>query len=96
MGNGRQVMLIPSIKKWVSISLVWGTAMLMLCSAPGIVVSSSQEAIPAMNEDNDAAVKLGGTRKITYEVSDIGESYLKPTDYSKLGRHDHTKSGINE
>ncbi|MEM0342622.1 MAG: hypothetical protein QXU73_00005, partial [Thermoplasmata archaeon] len=96
MRNGWQVMLMPLIKKWISISLVWGTSMLMLCSAPGVVVFSSQGAITTDNENNDAAVKLGDTRKITYEVSDVGESYLKPTDYSKLGRHDHTESGINE
>jgi len=66
-----------------------------------IMVASAFAMLPLgtksqASDDNSAKAAIGGTRSIKYEIYDIGESYLKPTDYNMLGKHDHTKSGINQ
>jgi hypothetical protein len=38
----------------------------------------------------------GAVRSLKYEISRLGESYVKPTNYSMLGRSDHTQPGINQ
>ena len=58
-------------------------------------LSKSPKGVSAPDEEQSAEIEIGGTRSIKYEMFDVGESYLKPTDYSKLGRHDHSQSGIN-
>jgi len=59
------------------------------------VLSKSPNGANSPDDDKTAKIELGGARKITYKISNIGESYLKPTDYSKLGRHNHAQSGVN-
>jgi len=70
---------------------------IMVASAFAIISfdASEKTLVPDDENEKNAKSQLGGTRKITYQIYDIGESYLKPTDYNKLGRHDHSKSGIN-
>jgi hypothetical protein len=70
---------------------------IMVTSAFVLLMPSAPKKV--LVPDNQSPVKSevgGATRKVVYEVSRIGESYMKPTDYSKLGRHDHNVIGVND
>ncbi len=72
--------------------------MIMVASS-AIVVTSFQATSVVPDPENyqkaDSEAN-GAVRSLKYEISRIGDSYLKPTDYSMLGRSDHTQSGINQ
>lgn len=79
-------------KKVVAFAIV----AVMVASAYVMIAPGSSKS-PVAPEDDTAKAAVGvGPRSITYEISHLGETYLKPTDYSKLGRSDHTQPGINE
>ena len=61
------------------------------------MIAPSMSKVVAPGKDDSAKSEVNGAvRSVTYTVSRIGTSYLKPTDYSKLGQGDHTQIGINE
>lgn len=69
----------------------------MVTSAFVLLLPSTSKKVLVPGDESPAKSEVGGTtRKIAYEVSRIGESYKKPTDYSKLGRHDHNVIGVND
>ncbi len=71
--------------------------LIMVASAFALVTPSVTKTVKAPSNDKQVSSQVGGgSPKITYAIYDIGNSYLKPTDYSKLGRSDHSKPGINE
>ena len=83
-----------SVKRYLAMAVV----AIMVVSAFVVISPSilkSPKDVGAPDDDKTARIELGGARNITYQIYDIGESYLKPMDYTKLGRHDHSKSGIN-
>jgi len=69
---------------------------IMVVSAFAMLAPLAKKGPAAPGDEMAAKIELGGARKVVYEIYDIGASYLKSTDYSKLGRHDHTKMGVNE
>jgi hypothetical protein len=69
----------------------------MVTSAFVLLMPSAPKTVLVPGDESPAKSEVGGaTKKIAYEVSRIGESYKKPTDYSKLGRHDHNVIGVND
>lgn len=80
-------------KKYVAIA----TVVIMVTSAFVLLLPNTSKKVLVPVDESPAKSEVGGaTRKIAYEVSRIGESYMKPTDYSKLGRHDHNVIGVND
>ncbi|MEM2892251.1 MAG: hypothetical protein QXJ32_07105, partial [Thermoplasmata archaeon] len=69
---------------------------IMVVSAFAMLAPMAQKSNAVTGNENTAKMELGGARNIVYEIYDIGASYKKSTDYSKLGRHDHTQMGVNE
>jgi len=64
-------------------------AFIMVVSAFALTSAQGREAALAPENDRTCEVESGGAaRSVTYTISNIGESYKKPTDYSMLGRHD--------
>jgi hypothetical protein len=71
----------------------------LMVASMTIVVTSLQATKVASDQRGDQKVDAeanGATRSLKYEISRLGESYLKPTNYSMLGRSDHTRPGINQ
>jgi hypothetical protein len=69
---------------------------IMIVAAFALVAPAAKKN-PAASDDGQARTEVNGaTRSVTYDISRVGWSYLKPTDYSKLGRSDHLTPGINQ
>jgi hypothetical protein len=67
----------------------------MVASAFVLMASSAPKNSAAPDDNSAKSVVNGAERKITYTIYGIGDSYLKPTDYTKMGRSDHTQIGVN-
>jgi hypothetical protein len=74
------------------------TVVLMVASTAVVANSfSHSNTVPDLKHSQKADAEVNGAvRSLKYEISRLGESYLKPTDYSMLGRSDHTQLGINQ
>jgi hypothetical protein len=83
-------------KSW-SRFLAFAVVAIMVASSFVVISSIPSEEASTPGKDKDVSAEVNGAvKKIGYEISHIGDSYLKPTDYSKLGRSDHTQPGINQ
>jgi hypothetical protein len=69
---------------------------IMIVAAFALVAPVANKKTAAPDDDQARTEVNGATRSVTYEISRIGWSYLKPTDYSKLGMSDHVTPGINQ
>jgi hypothetical protein len=77
--------------------LAYTVVVVMIVSAFVMIAPSITKKAASPGDDDSAKSEVNGaTRRITYEISRIGTTYLKPTDYTKLGRSDHLTSGINQ
>jgi hypothetical protein len=69
---------------------------IMVVSAFALIAPRASNKAAAPVEQPAQTEHSGTLRSISYEVSNIGWSWIKPSDYSKLGRCDHTVPGINQ
>jgi len=75
--------------------------LVMIASAFTIVVSNlpnGQDVANPPEKETPAIIQYGGSREVTYSISNIGESYLKPdgvANNSLLGRHGSVE-GLND
>ncbi len=83
-------------KSWSRFVAVAVVAVMVVSTIAVFSVDISDRTLTP-EEDQTVDTEVGGTaRNVVFEVSHIGESYLKPTDYSKLGRSDHSMPGVNQ
>jgi hypothetical protein len=70
-------------------------SLLMVATAFAIIGFSAQRSGDMPSAGNDASVATVGPREVTYTISNMGESYIKDSSASALGRHGSTP-GLNQ
>lgn len=78
------------LRKFAAFAIV----LVMAASAFAMVIPTAIEKVDLPVNDTPAGTEYGGTRNVTYEISKIGESYLKVSDLTYLGQGGSV-SGIN-
>jgi hypothetical protein len=79
-------------KKYIAFAMV----AIMVVSAFVMVAPNFSKKTLAPEDDSARSEVNGAVRSVSYEISNMGWTWLKPTDYSKLGRSNHSNPGINQ
>lgn len=77
-------------KKFLALAIVG----IMIISSMALIAPSIEMDNGDSEEEITASIENGGSREETIKISHFFDSFLKPTDYSQLGRHNGT-SGLN-